>query len=233
LVHGVVIHGDQYLAEDQQDEPTAYFRVGSGIGRTFKTLTQPNRRIGVIGLGAGTLAAYGRAGDVMRFYDINPQVIDIAKRDFTFLKRSKANIELVLGDARLSMEREAPQAYDLIVVDAFSGDSIPTHLATTQAVDVYLRHLKPGGVIAFHISNKFLDLAPVLKLIAEDKGLYGMLVIEPPDGKTYDLSDWYLMTKDATLRDKPAIAPQIREVKKIAGLKVWTDDFNNLFQILK
>ena len=233
LVHGVIIHGEQYQAPNRLDEPTTYYRVDSGVGRAIKTLEHPNRRIGVIGLGTGTLAVYGREGDVMRFYDINPDVIEVAQSHFSFLKRSRAHIDLVLGDARLAMEREAPQAYDLIVVDAFSSDSIPVHLATTQAMDVYLRHLKPGGIVAFHISNKFLKLAPVLRRIAEDKGLHNMLVVEPMDGRDSYSSEWFLITRDAGLREHPAIAPQLAPVEEIKGLRIWTDDFNNLLQILK
>ena len=169
----------------------------------------------------------------MRFYDINPDVVEVAQTHFSFLERSKAKIELVLGDARLSMERESPQAYDLIVVDAFSSDSIPVHLATLQAMEVYQRHLKPGGIIAFHISNKFLNLAPVLKQIADTKGLQGIKVVEPDDDRDSYSSEWFLVTADVTLQDHPAIAPQIAAVEKIKGLRPWTDDFNNLFQILK
>ncbi len=233
LIHGVIIHGEQYRAAERQDDPTTYYRADSGVGRAQETLTHPNRRIGVIGLGTGTLAVYGRSGDVMRFYDINPHVIEVAQSHFTFLSRSKAKIDLVLGDARLAMEQEAPQAYDLIVVDAFSSDSIPAHLATTQAVDVYLRHLKPNGIIAFHISNKFLKLAPVLKQIADEKQLHGMLVVEPEDGRAHYSSDWFLMTKNGDLENHPAIAPQLAPIEEIKGLQLWTDDFNNLFQILK
>ncbi len=233
LVHGVIIHGEQYLAPDRLDEPTTYYRPDSGVGRALETLEHQNRRIGVIGLGTGTLAVYGRAGDVMRFYDINPDVVEVAQTHFSFLERSKAKIELVLGDARLSMERESPQAYDLIVVDAFSSDSIPVHLATLQAMEVYQRHLKPGGIIAFHISNKFLNLAPVLKQIADTKGLQGIKVVEPDDDRDSYSSEWFLVTADVTLQDHPAIAPQIAAVEKIKGLRPWTDDFNNLFQILK
>ena len=233
FVHGVIMHGEQFLAPERQDEATAYFRQQSGIGRTMAALDQPNRRIGIIGLGAGTLATYGRACETMRFYDINPDVIEVAQSHFSFLARSQAKIELVLGDARLAMEREAPQAYDLIVVDAFSGDSIPVHLATSEALAVYLRHLKPGGVIAFHISNKFLRLAPVLERLAAERGLDGMFVTEPPDQRDHYSSDWFLMTANPALRNHPAIAPQIEAVEGIPGLGLWTDDFNNLFQILK
>ncbi|MEA5096955.1 MAG: fused MFS/spermidine synthase, partial [Burkholderiaceae bacterium] len=233
FVHGVIMHGEQFQAPERLDEATAYFRQGSGIGRTMTALNQPNRRIGIIGLGAGTLATYGRKGDTIRFYEINPDVIEVAHSHFSFLSRSRANIELVLGDARLAMEREAPQAYDLIVIDAFSGDSIPVHLATDEALAVYLRHLKPGGVIAFHISNKFLRLAPVLQRLADHRGLDGMSVSEPANLRDHYSSDWFLMTTDPRLRNHPAIASQIEAVEEIPGLGLWTDDFNNLFQILK
>ena len=233
LVHGVIIHGEQYLSPRWQDEPTTYYRLDSGVARAIETIELPRRRIGVIGLGAGTLAVYGRQGDVMRFYDINPDVIAVAQTHFSFLARSRAKIELVLGDARLALEREAPQAYDLLVVDAFSSDSIPVHLATAQAVALYRRHLKPGGIIAFHTSNKFLKLAPVLKQLARHQGLHGALVVEPASRQDQYSSDWFLMSADASLFDHPALAGQIEPVEAIPDLRLWTDDFNNLFQILK
>ncbi len=233
FVHGVINHGEQFLAPHRQDEPTAYFRPHSGIARALAVLDQPNRRIGIIGLGVGTLATYGRDGDVIRFYEINPDVIEVAQSHFTFLKRSKAKIELVLGDARLELERETPQAYDLIVVDAFSSDSIPVHLATKQALDVYLSHLKPEGVVVFQISNKFLKLAPVLKKIAEARGLHGMMLADPENMKDNYSSEWYLMTANDRIAKHPAFAPLINEVEEIRGVKAWTDDFNNQFLILR
>ena len=233
LVHGVIIHGEQFTAADRQDEATTYYRPGSGIGRTLEAMTHPNQRVGIIGLGTGTLAAYGRKGDVFRFYDINPDVIEVAQSHFTFLSRSDAKIELVQGDARLAMEREAPQEYDVIVIDAFSSDSIPVHLATTQAMAVYLRHLKPDGVIAFHISNKFLNLGPLMKLLAKDKGLHGVLVTEQSEGRDNYSPEWFLMARNPAFFDHPLIAPQIEAVEDIRGLKVWTDDFNNLYRVLK
>ena len=124
-------------------------------------------KVGVIGLGTGTLAYYGAKGDVYRFYDINPAVMTIAQRDFTYLQDSDATIELVLGDARLSLEREPPQQFDVLVIDAFSSDAIPVHLITAEALGVYLRHMKPGGVIAFHVTNRFLNLVPVVAGLAD------------------------------------------------------------------
>jgi hypothetical protein len=231
LIHGVIIHGEQYLSPERMDEPTSYYRPRSGVGRAMEVLDQPHRRIGVIGLGAGTLATYGREGDVMRFYDINPDVVEVAQSKFTYLKGSKAKVDIVLGDARLQLEREAPQNYDLLVIDAFSSDSIPVHLATLEAMLVYLKNVKPGGIVAFHISNKFLKLAPVLKQSADYLGVDGMLITEP-ESDSYS-TEWFLVTADPALRKNPDIAPQVTPIEDIPGLKLWTDDFNNLFQILK
>ncbi len=233
FVHGVINHGEQFMAPHRQDEPTAYFRPHSGIARTLAALEQPDRRIGIIGLGVGTLATYGREGDVIRFYEINPDVIEVAQSHFTFLKRSRAKIEHILGDARLAMEREAPQGYDLIVADAFSSDSIPVHLATKEALEVYLRHLKPDGVIVFNISNKFLNMAPMLKKIAEARGLHGLKLVDPEQIRDNHSSDWYLMTANERIAKHPAVVPIVTEVEEIRGVTAWTDDFNNQFLILK
>ena len=133
-MHGVIMHGEQYLARDRRDEPTTYYGPAAGVARAIKVSqsASASARIGVIGLGAGTLATYGRPGDVYRFYEINPQVIDIARREFSFLSDSGAKIEVVLGDARLNMEREPSQQYDVLAIDAFSSDSIPVHLITQR-----------------------------------------------------------------------------------------------------
>ena len=138
-------------ARGEQEEPRLH-----GVAKRIGDLPRRTRRAAVIGLGTGTLASYGRAGDVYRYYELNPDVLRVARSQFTYLAESPAKIETVLGDARLSMEREAPQNYDLIAVDAFSSDSIPVHLITREAMAVYLKHLKPGGVIAFHVTNRFL-----------------------------------------------------------------------------
>src|SRR5208283_4590774 len=133
---------------------------------------------GIIGLGAGTIAAYGTPGDVYRFYDINPAVVGIAKCDFSYVGKSDAAIQIALGDARLSMEREAPQGFDVLAIDAFSSDAIPVHLITREALAVYLRHMKPGGIIAFHVTNRYLNLAPVVQQLAAAAGLNAVLVAD-------------------------------------------------------
>jgi hypothetical protein len=166
LIHGTIMHGTQYMEPVFRRRPTTYYTTTSGIGLLLEVLHPTVRplKVGVIGLGTGTLAAYGAIGDVYRFYDINPQVMRIAQQDFTYLQDSDATIQLVLGDARLSLERELAQGqsqqFDVLVIDAFSSDAIPVHLITTEALDVYLKHMKPGGVIAFHVTNRFPQPGP-------------------------------------------------------------------------
>jgi len=234
LFHGSIQHGEQYLAPAQRREPTTYYGLTSGIGRAIAAAPADPRRVGLIGLGAGTLAVYGRPGDVYRFYEINPLVFELADREFSFLADSAARIERVLGDARLALERESPQRFDVLVVDAFSGDSIPIHLITAEAMDVYLRHTQPAGVIAFHVSNRYLSLAPVVEKIAQAKGLHAALVEDTPDASAnLDLTDWVLVSRDpqALLREPILGATSVPE--PIPGLEPWTDDFNNLFGVLK
>ncbi|MBF0285339.1 MAG: fused MFS/spermidine synthase [Magnetococcales bacterium] len=233
LKHGVIVHGEQYLDPALRKEPTTYYGPGAGVGRALLALDQPNRRVGVIGLGAGTLAVYGREGDVFRFYEINPQVIELAHSEFSFLADSAAKIEMVTGDARLSMEREEPQSFDLLAVDAFSGDSIPVHLLTREAMAVYRRHLKPEGVIAFHVTNRFLELAPEVALLAREAGMTAVLIRDEAEEKPFDRSGWVLATRDARLLERPEIAGEAEPMKEIAGLEAWTDDFNNLFDVLR
>ena len=235
LVNGVIMHGEQYLSPERRKEATSYYGETSGVGRLLKLLgaASPELRVGVVGLGAGTIASYGRKGDVYRYYEINPQVVEIARRDFSFLGDSGAKVETVLGDARLTMEREPPQRYDLLAIDAFSSDSIPVHLITREAMEVYLRHIKPDGVIAFHTTNRFLRLGPVVKRIAQEMVLEVTLIDD--DAKDSDLSstDWVLVTRNKALLQNPEIAEYSSDIEDIRGLPVWTDDFNNLFQILK
>ena len=233
LIHGVILHGEQYLKPARRTEPTTYYGPDSGVVLAIKNTSQDNQSIGVIGLGTGTLAVWGKPGDSYHFYDINPRVVNIAKSEFTYLKDSKASIEISLGDARLSLEREAPHEFDVLVVDAFSSDSIPVHLITREAMAVYLKHVKPGGAIAFHVTNRFLKLAPVVKQIADDLGLYTTLIIDDADETAFSKTDWVIVTRDKSLVDNAAIAQKATTIDVIPGLRLWTDDFNNLFQILK
>jgi len=233
LIHGTIIHGQQALAPELRTTPTAYYGPTSGVGRALQTMTGPGRRIAMIGLGAGTIAAYGRAGDVVRFYEINPQVVDVARREFSFLGDSPATIEIALGDARLSLAREPSQAFDLLAIDAFSGDAIPVHLLTQEAMAVYLRHLKPDGVMAFHVTNHFLNLAPVVKQMADANGLGSALIADLGETDIVFKSDWVLVTRNRAWLQRDDIVPSTSTIEDIPGLRPWTDDFNNLFQILQ
>ena len=233
LIHGVILHGEQYLKPERRNEPTTYYGPDSGIALALKNINPDNQSVGVIGLGAGTLAVWGKPGDTYHFYDINPQVIEIAHSEFTYLKDSKAAIEISLGDARLSLEREAPHAFDVLAVDAFSSDSIPVHLITREAMAVYLKHVKPGGAVVFHVTNRFLKLAPVVKEIADSLGLYSALIVDEAEETSFSKTDWVIVTRDKALIESDAVAGKASAIDKIPGLKPWTDDFNNLFQILK
>ena len=236
LVHGAILHGEQYLDPPYNRSATTYYKAKSGIGRMLllKEKLNPDwpRKVGIIGLGTGTIAAYGNKGDVFRFYDINPQVVTIANRDFTYLKDTEAKVEISLGDARLNLEREPVQNFDVLAVDAFSSDSIPVHLITLEAVEIYLKHMKPDGVIAYHVSNRFLDLKPVVQMIAEKHGLaVGWVRDTYDDGST--TSDWVLLTKAKNLLLKPDILEATYIIPPEPGWRVWTDDFNNLVQVMK
>ncbi|WP_213956042.1 fused MFS/spermidine synthase [Variovorax sp. dw_954] len=234
LFHGSIKHGEQFLAPARRREPTTYYGASSGVGLAIAEAPQGPRRVGLIGLGAGTLAVYGRAGDVFRVYEINPQVFELADTEFTFLHDSPAQIERVLGDARLALEREEPQQFDVLAVDAFSGDSVPIHLITEEAMGVYLRHVKPDGVIAFHVTNRFLALAPVVAEIAKAQGLHAVLVHDEAEhNDALRRTDWVLVSRSAARLDRESIRSASVPVTPIEGLQAWTDDFNNLFGVLK
>ncbi len=232
LAHGATTHGEQFVGERLRRTPTGYYRTASGIGRTLRALHQPNARVGLIGMGPGVIAAYGRPGDTYRFYEINPAVIQIANREFTYLKDSAANIETVLGDARLNLEREPGQKFDVLVVDAFSSDAIPLHLLTREALAVYLKHLQPHGVIAFHITNQFFDFSPVLQRLAIDAGLKAAYVADNKKDGT-NLSNWMLLTQEQGFLDLPHIQAVTVPIQSRPDWRLWTDDFNNLVQVLK
>jgi hypothetical protein len=239
LVHGVILHGLQDMSPERRQFPTTYYGPDSGVGLAIAEAGRRHPagiRVGVIGLGVGTLAAYGRKGDVIRMYEINPQVIDVAQREFTYISDSPARVEFALGDARLVLEREVPQRFDVLVIDAFSSDSIPIHLMTREALAVYAKHIQPDGVIAFHVTNRYLALAPVVKQIAEEAGFQVALIEDEPlnDARgLMALSDWVLVSKSPTLLRSPDIVHKTIPVEPIAGLKTWTDDFNTLFRVLK
>jgi hypothetical protein len=202
LTHGGTRHGQQFLEVERRAEPTTYFGHVSGIGILLGELAPDEpHRIGIIGLGAGVLAAYGRAGDTYRFYELDPLVIEVARREFSFLGDSPATIEVVPGDARLSLEREADQGFDVLVLDAFSSGAIPVHLLTREAFALYDRHLSPRGVLALHLTNRHLDLAPVVQALARESGRL-TLEIESEADELHGLlaSRWILVTRAPSSR---------------------------------
>ena len=237
LQHGATIHGLQYVDPEKRTDPSSYYTSTSGIGRLLRAHKPGGgRRVGAIGLGCGTLAAWGRAGDTFRFYEINDDVARLATSTFTYLKDSKAKTELVMGDARLSMEREADQQYDVIVLDAFSSDAIPVHLLTLEAFDHYKRHLKPDGAIVVHVSNRYLDLHPVVYRIADKIG-FPAITIDDNDTAYEEAgfygSDWIIMTRNQVLLQQPLIRDVTAEAVEFpARIMYWTDERSDLLSIL-
>jgi len=235
LIHGTIQHGTQFMSSDELRRlPTTYYSRDSGVGLALDNCCKGRpRRVADIGLGTGTLAAYGEPGDVFRFYEINPRVEVIAKNVFTYLRESRAKIEIAHGDARLSMEAEPPENYDVIAVDAFSGDAIPVHLLTAEALKLYQRHLAPGGIIAFHISNTYLRLGPVVQAQADHAGLHVVLISTEDDDDTGAFSsDWVLVTANEKFLALPEIANASAKIDPMPGLRLWTDDYSSLLPIL-
>lgn len=234
LYHGIIQHGAQYLDPAKRAEPTTYFGPETGAGLVLRFCCEGPKRVGIIGLGAGTLAAYGKPGDVYQFFEINPQVIELAKSHFTFLSDSKASVDIVIGDARLSLEKETGPPYDVFLADAFSGDAIPVHLLTTEAFDLYLKHLKPAGVLGIHVSNQYLDLAPVVAQLASVHGLIARQVwTARDDAHLYSQAEWVLMTRDPSFFARPEFAGAAKAIEPRPGLRLWTDDYNNLVQVFR
>ncbi|HLY62041.1 MAG TPA: fused MFS/spermidine synthase [Terriglobia bacterium] len=236
LVHGKIIFGSQMLDPKLRYQPTTYYGPTSGVGRAIRAMEEKGPvRVGVIGLGAGVLLAYGRTGDVYRLYEINPLVVKIARSDFSFYDHSPADKQILMGDARLTLEHQESQQFDLLAVDAFSGDAIPVHLLTREAMALYFRHLKPNGILAVHVSNHYLDLEPVCARGAEALGKKAMMIDDdPPEESFLFWSDWILISSDPAWFQKssfddadmePATAPH--------GFHAWTDDYSSIYKILK
>ncbi len=236
LMHGVINHGTQVMTEEERRKQTTYYCPSSGVGEAILARDEGlPQRIGVIGLGTGTLASYGRAGDFVHIYEINPIVLNLAHSEFTYLKDTPAKVEVTMGDARLSLEREASQGFDVLAVDAFSGDSIPVHLLTREAFRLFFNHMKPHGILAVHISNRYLDLKPVVAAAAAEFGKVSLLYERDETDEEPQCfgSTWVLVT-DKTLRDtRPRLFEQGFEIFPTAGFRTWTDDYSNLYKILK
>ena len=235
LYHGGTLHGAQYLASDRRRWPTSYYGERTGIGSAIlSNRTDLPQRVGVIGLGAGTLAAYGRPNDFYRIYEINGLVLQLARSEFSFLADSRATVEVTIGDARLSLEREQPQGFDVLAVDAFSGDSIPVHLLTRQAFELYFRHLKPGGILAVHVSNRYLDLTPVVKLAADHYSMAARLIDSDEDtDKGVGEATWILVTDRPEVFKRSEFGDATNEIQLKSTIRPWTDDYSSVFAIMK
>jgi SAM-dependent methyltransferase len=250
LVHGRIDHGRQYLDDDQRHWPTLYFGPGSGIDLAMRLHPRRNDpdmanhglRVGVIGLGTGTIAAHAQRGDVLRYYEINPAVIDLCRRYFTFVNDSPATVEVSLGDARLSLERELAEAaladastpqFDVLAVDAFRNDAIPMHLLTEECADLYFRHLKPDGLLALHVSNNFLDLTPVARAIAQRFDRTAIRIPGQNDrARGAKAGVWVIVTSNQAFLSAVADHVSPWTAGDPAPLR-WTDDFAALLQVLK
>ncbi len=234
LVHGMISHGTQVLDPAKRKTPTSYFAVGTGVQRAIEGLGKPGMKVGVVGLGIGTLATYGKPGDTYRFYELNPQVIDLARAHFQFLKDSQAKVEIALGDGRLSLERDAPQNFDLLVIDVFSGDAIPVHFLSREAFELYFRHIREDGILAMHVSNLALNIAPVVKKLADSGGWPSLRFHNAPDPSVHrGEAEWVLVARKAAVLERAGLPAAANPPATLAGLRMWTDDYSALISILR
>jgi hypothetical protein len=235
LMNGTIQHGTQIFSPALSKTPTTYYAEDSGVGLALRHCREGRaRKIGVIGLGVGTIAAYGRSGDRIRFYEINPAVAPIAQNLFTYLRDSAASVDIVEGDARTSLAKEPPQEFDVLVIDAFTGDAIPLHLLTTEAVALYKRHLAPGGILAFHISNQHVDLEPEIYQLAKASGMKAMRfssVVNDTRGE-FD-AQWMLVTDNAGFFSIPEVAYVALQPDESSSVHLWTDDYSSLLSFLR
>lgn len=237
FIHGSITHGMQNQGSPLHTVPVTYYSHQTGIGRALESVRYANARVGVIGLGAGTAACYAHLGHIFRFYEIDPDVERIATNEFTFLGDAEergAQIDIVIADGRLALEREEPQNFDVLILDAFSGDSVPAHLLTLEAWHIYLRHLKPDGIVVVQISNQYLYLAPVVEKIAAHLGLGTTRIITKAKGDDY-ATDQVIVTRDAAfLRAHPPTPLPLADAEREKRMNppVWTDRRHDLFQVL-
>ena len=241
MYHGRIVHGFQFADSSRRHEATLYYAPASGAGITVRrfraTAGEDNQsiRVGVLGLGAGTMATYAEPGDYYRFYEINPDVCELAKTRFSFLADCKGDTDVVLGDGRIAMEREEPQQFDVLVLDAFSGDAVPMHLLTEEAFMIYRKHMKPNGVIVTNISNKYVDLVPVFRRVADRFDYETRRFVAEMDVESFQASSqWFaLSNNERFLNDSVVMAAATGLPEQYAQIPLWTDHYNNLFQVLK
>jgi spermidine synthase len=243
MSHGITVHGLQFVDPNVRSLPTTYYVPESGAGLAIQHHPRYGHglRVGMLGVGAGTLAAYGQPGDSYRLYEINPVVVNLAQGQggyFSFVNDSQANVQMILGDARISLERELEtgdrQNFDILVLDTFSSDSIPVHLVTKEAFALYLAHLAPDGIIAAHITNLHLDLQPVFWQLAQYYDLNIARIEYDGDAMGGYASHWILLSRNRALLDVDRIQANAVDLNGyFTTVKLWTDDYSNLFQILK
>lgn len=236
LLNGAINHGEEWTHEKRRLEPVSYYCPGSGVGRAIRK-RKPGvpQKIGVFGLGAGSMAGYGRPGDTVRFYEINPLVVKLANSEFFFVPESKAQVDVTMGDARLSLERQPKQDFDVLVVDCFSGDSIPVHLMTREAMNLYFHHLKADGIAAVHVSNRFLNLAPVVGRLAQDLGKAALQVESDDDGDESNCfgTTWVLVANNKEVFDQEVFHGAGKPVDLSSVSPLWTDNYSSLFQVVR
>lgn len=239
LLHGATTHGIQFVKPEKAILSTTYYADSSGVGRGINSLPEGPRRLGLVGLGTGSLATYARKGDYLRIYEINPAVEELAKSQFKYLDYCQAKTEVIMGDARLMMERELKdnqsQQFDFLALDAFSSDAIPVHLLTKEAFEIYFRHLKPDGVLAVHISNRYLDLRPVVEKLSEHFKLEVVTISDDnePNWWVY-ATTWMLVTKNKAFFENERIKETSEAPSESrAKFPLWTDDYASLYAIMK
>lgn len=234
LFHGTIEHGSEFLLPPGRSRPITYYGPDSGIGIVLRECVPSPKRVGVVGLGVGTVAAYANTGDEYRFYEINRQDIQIAQSLFFYLRESKAKTNVVEGDGRLSLLREPAHSFDVLALDAFSGDAVPVHLLTEEAFQLYRSRLKKGGVLAFHVSNDFLDLASVVRDVAEASGWHALLVRSHQNEEEGDLpADWVIVTDNGGILENPSLHVHAVPFARARRSNVWTDDYSSLLASLK
>ena len=242
LINGTIIHGCQFALRDFASLPTTYYGKKSGVGLAMTSLREKKGQqplhIGSIGLGVGTIATYGKKGDTIRFYELNPLDISIAENKFSYLKNSFATINIVPGDGRLSLEKELKEntnsKFDLLIVDAFSDDAIPVHLLTKEAFAMYLRHMAPEGIIAVNISNAYVNLSPVLAHLSDYFNLQRSFVLNAEEKNTYETSsEWVLLSKNKAILQTKEINQMKNKNVRLKKIRLWTDDYSNVAELLK
>ncbi|WP_414662144.1 spermidine synthase [Horticoccus sp. 23ND18S-11] len=239
LLHGATTHGIQFVKPEKAMLPTTYYADSSGVGRGISSLPETPRRLGLVGLGTGSLATYARPGDYLRIYEINPAVQELARSQFKYLEYCQAKTDVIMGDARLMMEQELAanqgQQFDFLALDAFSSDAIPVHLLTKEAFEIYFRHLKADGVLAVHISNRYLDLRPVVEKLAEHFKLEVVTISDDnePDWWIY-ATTWMLVTKNKAFLTNDRITDTAEKPSETrTSFPLWTDDYASLYSIMK